>query len=88
MCGCGAVTYYTRTSGLRSVVVAPPLLFFAGSIVFKGRDLMPLRENAIRQVRGKDITVPWSGIKLARDQQKVVVTLQQPLMPAASPPSR
>jgi hypothetical protein len=31
VCGCGAVTYYTRTSGLRSVVVAPPLLFFAGS---------------------------------------------------------
>src|SRR5271169_3858361 len=30
VCGCGAVTYYTRTSGLRSVVVAP-LLFFAGS---------------------------------------------------------
>lgn len=37
---------------------------------------------------GKDITVPWSGIKLARDQQKVVVTLQQSLTPAASPPSR
>ena len=32
VCGCGAVTYYTRTSGLRVVVVAPPLLFFAGSL--------------------------------------------------------
>jgi hypothetical protein len=32
VCGCGAVTYHTRTSGLRSVVVAPPLLFFAGSV--------------------------------------------------------
>ena len=32
VCGCGAVTYYTRTSGLRAVVVAPPLLFFAGSV--------------------------------------------------------
>jgi len=31
VCGCGAVTYYTKTSGLRSVVVAPPLMFFAGS---------------------------------------------------------
>jgi hypothetical protein len=31
VCSCGAVTYYTRTSGLRAVVVAPPLLFFAGS---------------------------------------------------------
>ena len=31
VCGCGAVTYYTRTSGLPAVVVAPPLLFFAGS---------------------------------------------------------
>src|SRR4029077_15446572 len=27
----GALTYYPRTSGLRSVVVAPPLMFFAGS---------------------------------------------------------
>jgi len=31
VCGCGAVTYYTRTGGLGSVVVAPPLIFFAGS---------------------------------------------------------
>jgi hypothetical protein len=31
VCGCGAVTYYTRTSGLRAVVVCPPLLFFAGA---------------------------------------------------------
>ena len=31
VCCCGAVTYYTRTDGLRPVVVAPPLLFFAGS---------------------------------------------------------
>src|SRR3984893_14551432 len=31
VCGCGAITYYTRTSGLRSVVVAPPLMFFAGA---------------------------------------------------------
>jgi len=31
VCGCGAVTYYTRTSGLRALVVAPPLLFLAGS---------------------------------------------------------
>ena len=31
VCGCGAVTYYTRTSRLRAVVVAPPLLFFAGA---------------------------------------------------------
>jgi hypothetical protein len=31
VCGCGAVTYYTRTAGLPAVVVAPPLLFFAGA---------------------------------------------------------
>ena len=31
VCGCGAVTYYTRTGGLPAVVVAPPLLFLAGS---------------------------------------------------------
>jgi hypothetical protein len=32
VCGCGSVTYYTRTSGLRGVVVAPPLVFFAGCV--------------------------------------------------------
>jgi hypothetical protein len=31
VCSCGTVTYYTRTGGLRAVVPAPPLLFFAGS---------------------------------------------------------
>jgi hypothetical protein len=31
VCGCGAVTYYARTGGLPAVVVAPPLLFFAGT---------------------------------------------------------
>ena len=36
---------------------------------------------------GTDMTVPWSAIKLARDQQTVIVTLQQPMMPSASPPS-
>jgi len=30
---------------------------------------------------GKDVTVPWSSIRLARDQQNVVVTLVQPVMP-------
>jgi hypothetical protein len=29
---CGAVAYYTRTSGLRTVVVCPPLVFFAGVV--------------------------------------------------------
>ena len=32
VCGCGVITYYTRTSGLRAVVVSPPLLFLAGSV--------------------------------------------------------
>ena len=32
VCGCGVITYYTRTSGLRIVVVSPPLLFLAGSV--------------------------------------------------------
>jgi hypothetical protein len=27
--GCGLVTYYTKASGLRQVVVCPPLVFFA-----------------------------------------------------------
>ena len=30
---CGAVTCYTRVSGLRAVVVCPPLAFFAGSVL-------------------------------------------------------
>jgi hypothetical protein len=32
VCGCGVVTYFTRASGLRTVVVSPPLLFFAGCV--------------------------------------------------------
>jgi Domain of unknown function (DUF6542) len=32
VCGCGVITYYTRTSGLRAVVVCPPLLFLAGTV--------------------------------------------------------
>ena len=30
---CGVVTCYTRASGLRAVVVSPPLAFFAGSVL-------------------------------------------------------
>ena len=30
VCGCGVVTYYTKTSGLRMVVVTPPLVFLVG----------------------------------------------------------
>jgi hypothetical protein len=29
---CGVVAYYTRASGLRNVVVSPPLAFLAGSV--------------------------------------------------------
>jgi hypothetical protein len=32
VCGCGVVTYYTRASGLRAVVVSPPLLFLVGCV--------------------------------------------------------
>ena len=32
VCGCGVVTYYTRTSGLRALVVSPPLLFLAACV--------------------------------------------------------
>jgi hypothetical protein len=32
VCGCGVVTYYTRATGLRAVVVCPPLVFFAGCV--------------------------------------------------------
>jgi len=32
VCGCGVIAYYTRTSGLRAVVVCPPLVFLAGSV--------------------------------------------------------
>ena len=30
VCICGVVTYYSKTSGLRALVVAPPLAFLAG----------------------------------------------------------
>ncbi len=33
---CGVVTCYTRVSGLRAVVVCPPLAFFAGSVLAQG----------------------------------------------------
>jgi sporulation protein YlmC with PRC-barrel domain len=36
---------------------------------------------------GKDVTVPWSAIKLERDQERLVVTLPQSTLPAASPSS-
>jgi hypothetical protein len=32
VCACGVVTYHTRTSGLRTLVVSPPLLFLAACI--------------------------------------------------------
>ncbi len=32
VCGCGVVTCYTRASGLRTMVVCPPLLFLAGAV--------------------------------------------------------
>jgi hypothetical protein len=32
VCGCGAVTYYTRASGLRTILVCPPLLFLAACV--------------------------------------------------------
>jgi hypothetical protein len=32
VCGCGVITYYTRASGLRAVVVCPPPLFLAGTV--------------------------------------------------------
>jgi hypothetical protein len=32
VCACGVITYYTRTSGLRALVVCPPLLFLAGAV--------------------------------------------------------
>ena len=31
VCGCGVVTCYTKTSGLPTMVVCPPLLFLAGA---------------------------------------------------------
>jgi hypothetical protein len=32
VCGCGAVSYYTKFAGLRTVVVCPPLVFLAGCL--------------------------------------------------------
>jgi len=32
MASCGVVAYYTKASGLRQVVVCPPLAFFAGCV--------------------------------------------------------
>ena len=40
VCGCGAVTYYTRTSGMRAVVVTPPR---PGSGVMNFQAIEPVR---------------------------------------------
>jgi sporulation protein YlmC with PRC-barrel domain len=32
---------------------------------------------------GKQVTVPWSAVRVARDQQNVIVTLQQEVIPTA-----
>ena len=34
-------------------------------------------------LNGKDITVPWDGVKVGRDRDKFVVTLLQSALPAA-----
>jgi sporulation protein YlmC with PRC-barrel domain len=34
-------------------------------------------------VGSKQMSVPWDAVQVARDQQKMVVTIQQPLMPQA-----
>jgi hypothetical protein len=33
VCCCGTVTYYTRTSGLRAMIISPPLVFLAGCAI-------------------------------------------------------
>ena len=35
VCGCAAVTYYTKFAGLRTIVVSPPLIFLAACICAK-----------------------------------------------------
>ena len=32
VCGCSAVTYYTKFAGLRTIVVCPPLIFLAACV--------------------------------------------------------
>jgi sporulation protein YlmC with PRC-barrel domain len=34
---------------------------------------------------GSQMTVPWDAVQIARDQQTLVVTLQQQVMPTAPP---
>ena len=51
VCGCGVVTYYTKTSGLRMVVVTPPLVFLAGCALAE-----TLTEPGISWPRNR----PWS----------------------------
>ena len=34
---------------------------------------------------GSQMTVPWDAVQIARDQQQIVVTLQQQVMPTAPP---
>ena len=39
------------------ILPSPPALIERGEVIFKGRDLLKLRENEIQKVRGKDISM-------------------------------
>ena len=66
---CGVVTCYTRVSGLRAVVVCPPLAFFAGSVLaqvltapdtFSAADRNPGHAGHARR-SGCSPARPWSS---------------------------
>src|ERR1700736_982505 len=64
----------------------------SGSILFKGRDLLRLGENAIRQVRGADITIifqePMAWLNPPHPIERQVSEVLAPHRRGANGPSR
>jgi sporulation protein YlmC with PRC-barrel domain len=49
-----------------------------------------ITRGGVLGIGGKEVSVPWDALKVQRDQQQVVITMQQEMLeqaPSASPPS-
>lgn len=56
---CGLVTCYTRASGLRSLVVCPPLIFLAGSILAQAITAADALSAAVGILVTLGTSAPW-----------------------------
>jgi hypothetical protein len=67
VCSCGVVTYFTRASGLRMVMVSPPLLFFMGCVCAQAATSSGAFMAAERTLVTLGTSAPWlfTGTALA-----------------------